>query len=120
MAGSTMTAASDLAEAIARSGLLAPEELAKVRAAARGHASGEQANGGLTDGGLTDGGLTDGGLMDSKALARELVKRGTLTRWQAAQLLHGYSTLTIGKYRLLDQLGSGETGRVYLAEHAQM
>jgi serine/threonine-protein kinase len=95
MAGTTLAAASDLAEAIAKSGLLSPEELAKVRAAA-----GEQG--------------------DGKALARDLVKGGTLTRWQAAQLLHGFATLTIGKYRLLDQLGSGETGRVYLAEHAQM
>ena len=95
MAGSTMTAASELAEAIAKSGLLSPDDLAKVRSAA-----GEQLNG--------------------KALARSLVKAGTLTLWQANQLLHGYTTLSIGKYRLLDQLGSGETGRVYLAQHAQM
>ena len=32
----------------------------------------------------------------------------------------GFSALTIGKYKLLDQLGVGELGRVYLAEHLQM
>ncbi|MEX2176742.1 MAG: protein kinase [Pirellulaceae bacterium] len=57
---------------------------------------------------------------DPKVLARDLVKNGVLTRWQAGQLLHGYYLLMVGKYKLLDQLGAGEMGRVYLAEHAQM
>ncbi len=95
MAGSTLMAAHELAEAIAKSGLLPAEAVAKVREAATSQP-------------------------DAKTLARDLVKTGTLTRWQAAQLLHGFSTLTVGKYRLLDQLASGETGRVYLAEHAHM
>lgn len=95
MAASTLTDADALAEAVAKSGLLPADATAKVRKAAAGKP-------------------------DAKTLARDLVKDGTLTRWQAAQLLHGYSTLVIGKYRLLDQLGAGETGRVYLAEHAQM
>jgi len=53
-------------------------------------------------------------------VARPLVKEGTLTKWQASQLLYGYHQLIIGKYKLLDQLGAGEIGRVYLAEHVQM
>lgn len=56
---------------------------------------------------------------DPKVLARDLLKNGTLTKWQANQLLHGFHLLTIGKFKLLDQLGAGEIGRVYLAEHAQ-
>ena len=95
MAGFTLTAADELAEAIAKSGLLSAEGVAKVRQSAASQP-------------------------DAKSLARDLVKSGTLTRWQAAQLLHGFSTLTVGKYRLLDQLASGETGRVYLAQHAQI
>ena len=55
-----------------------------------------------------------------KALARPLVKDGTLTNWQANQLLYGFHKLVIGKYKLLNQLGAGEMGRVYLAEHVQM
>src|SRR4051794_24575513 len=59
-------------------------------------------------------------LTDPKALARALIKDGTLTRWQADQLLHNYHRLVIGKYKLLDQLQTSSTGRVYLAEHVQM
>lgn len=57
---------------------------------------------------------------DPKVLARDLVKANHLTKWQAGQLLHGFTQLTLGKHRLLDQLSSSETGRVYLAEHAQL
>jgi serine/threonine-protein kinase len=57
---------------------------------------------------------------DARTVARELVQAGTLTRWQAGQLLHGFYNLSIGKYRLLDQLESGPWGRAYLAEHVPM
>jgi hypothetical protein len=57
---------------------------------------------------------------DGRQIARELIKRGRLTKWQALQLLNGYFALSIGKYKLLDEIGAGELGRVYLAEHTQM
>ena len=57
---------------------------------------------------------------DATALARQLIKEGSLTRWQASQLLRQYTALTIGPYRLLDQIGKGPTGRVYLAEHDKL
>src|SRR5262245_63655480 len=57
---------------------------------------------------------------EPKALARELVKGGVLTRWQAEQLINGYHRLLVGNYKLLDQVGTSPTGRLYLAEHAQM
>ncbi len=57
---------------------------------------------------------------DPKTAARELLKQNKITRWQAGQLLHGYHQLVYGKYKLLDQIGSGEMGRVYLAEHGQL
>jgi serine/threonine protein kinase len=57
---------------------------------------------------------------DAKSLAVRLVKDSVLTRWQAGALLAGNHKLSIGKYRLLAQVGSGRTGRVYLAKHSEM
>ena len=81
--------------ALGRSGLLSEEELASLRDT-----------------------LASAG--DAKTAARELLKQNKITRWQAGQLLHGYHQLVYGKYKLLDQLGAGEMGRVYLAEHGQL
>jgi len=87
--------ASALLSTIERSNLLSAESLAKTRE-------------------------TASALSDPKAIARALIKDGTLTRWQADQLLHGYHLLVVGKYKLLDQIETSPTGRVYLAEHVQM
>jgi serine/threonine protein kinase len=57
---------------------------------------------------------------DPKLIARDLVRDNKLTKWQAGQLLHGFHQLMVGKYKLMDQLGAGEMGRVYLGEHAQL
>ena len=67
--------------AIEKSGLLSADEMLKVREAA---AKADKA----------------------KSVARLLVKDGTLTSWQANQLLYGYHKLIVGKYKLLDQLGA--------------
>jgi serine/threonine protein kinase len=84
-----------LVSAIEKSGLLSSDGLEKVREAAA-KAS------------------------DPKALARDLIKCGLLTRWQAEQLINGYHRLLVGNYKLLDQIRTSPTGRLYLAEHAQM
>jgi serine/threonine protein kinase len=57
---------------------------------------------------------------DSKTLLRGLVQREFLTRWQANVLLAGGSTFRLGKYKLLDRLGRGGGGSVFLAEHTTM
>jgi serine/threonine protein kinase len=54
-------------------------------------------------------------------LAERLVQQGTLTRFQARSLLDGqFRGLVVGPYRLLDQIGQGGMGTVYLAEHSNL
>ncbi|HZL89400.1 MAG TPA: serine/threonine-protein kinase [Pirellulaceae bacterium] len=78
-----------------KSGLLTPEQMVQVRKSAAGQA-------------------------DASSLARQLVKNETLTAWQAAQILGRFTRLTVGKYRLLGELGKGPMGRVFLAEHGKL
>lgn len=57
---------------------------------------------------------------DPIQIARALLKNGWVTKWQASQMLSGFYHLTIGKYRLSEQLGKGELGNVYLAENPKL
>jgi serine/threonine-protein kinase len=58
---------------------------------------------------------------DPKKVAAALVQNGTLTKWQAENLLRGKRRgFMLGKYRLLGLLGRGADSSVYKAEHILM
>ncbi len=51
-------------------------------------------------------------------LARQLIRAGHLTSWQAEKLLAGkHKGFFLGKYKLLQPLGAGGMSVVYLAQH---
>jgi len=58
---------------------------------------------------------------DIDVVAQKLVAGGLLTRWQCDKLLEGrHKGFFLGKYKLLDHLGTGGMSSVYLAEHVLM
>jgi serine/threonine protein kinase len=57
---------------------------------------------------------------DAKTAALKLASQGLLSRWQASQLLRGNTSLTLGRYRLIEQIGQSVFGKIYVAEHAQL
>jgi serine/threonine protein kinase len=61
------------------------------------------------------------GIDTALGLVERMLADGLLTKFQAGQLLKGkYRGFVLGKYRLLDRIGMGGMGQVFLAEHAAM
>lgn len=59
--------------------------------------------------------LDAGGPGESLDVAKELVRRGYLTRWQVEQLLAGRVNFFIDGFKLTDRVGRGGMGTVYRA-----
>lgn len=58
---------------------------------------------------------------DSAPLAEFLIDRKLITRWQCDKLATGkHKGFFLGKYKLLDHIGTGGMSSVYLAEHVLM
>ncbi|HET6879292.1 MAG TPA: serine/threonine-protein kinase [Pirellulales bacterium] len=65
--------------------------------------------------------LGKGALDDPSTVSRHLQEAGLLTQWQCDKLLEGrHKGFFLGKYKLLDHLGTGGMSAVYLAEHIHM
>ncbi|MBS0208381.1 MAG: protein kinase [Planctomycetes bacterium] len=58
---------------------------------------------------------------DAEQLAKELVRQGKLTKYQAHNIYHGRGKgLVFGEYVVLDRLGAGGMGQVFKARHRRM
>lgn len=57
---------------------------------------------------------------DIEQLCQILIDQGLVTGWQTSQLLTGRTSFFLGNYVLLDLLGSGGMGSVFLARHTTM
>jgi serine/threonine protein kinase len=58
---------------------------------------------------------------EAQKLAERLVQDGLLTHFQAEQFLQGkWRRFTIGKYKVLERIGAGGMGSVFLCEHKLM
>ncbi len=60
-------------------------------------------------------------LSTAGAMSQALLDAGVVTKFQTEQLLKGkFRGFSVGKYKVLDRLGAGGMGQVFLCEHPQL
>lgn len=63
----------------------------------------------------------DGASANVEQLAKDLIRRRKLTRYQASVLYQGQArALTFGEYVIIDKIGSGAMGQVFKAQHRRL
>ena len=77
----------------------------------------------LVETGALDGFVSNSGTLPPSATdtATNLIRAGLITAFQAKLILQGkYKGFRLGPYKILDQIGVGGMGQVFLAEHVAM
>ena len=74
----------------------------------------------LTPGQLAEARRVAAQVNEPAAVAKILIRQGLITHWQAGLLLAGRTVFLVGRYKLIDRLGSRGMGNVFLAEHVTM
>jgi serine/threonine protein kinase len=100
--GTMQLSVSTFLETVERSGLVEKSQLARTLSDLERDSGSEAAN-------------------DSLIVSKHLGRVGLITEWQRKRLMEGRAAgFFLGKYRLLDHLGTGGMSSVFLAEHPLM